>query len=317
MNLIDVRVHAIRMEAETIHSFELRSPTGSALPPFTAGAHIEVHMDGHLARSYSIANDPAQTDRYVIAVNKEAAGRGGSRFMHANIRVGQTLRVEAPRNNFELFEQAPHSVFIAGGIGVTPMLSMIARMQRLGKPWTLHYGGRERRLMAFLDELMGMKQLGADVRLHVDAEAGGRVLDMVSVVRDCPPGSHLYCCGPKPMLAAFEDATQALPQERVHVEYFSAKEEAAADGGFVVQLARSGRTLPVAAGKTILDTILDAGVQADFSCMEGVCGSCEVKVLDGVPDHRDSVLSNKERAANDRMMVCCSGSRSQRLVLDL
>lgn len=315
--MIDVRVHAIRLEAETIHSFELRSLASASLPPFTAGAHVEVHMDQNLARSYSLANDPAQNDRYVIAVNKESPGRGGSRFMHTNIHVGQVLRIAEPRNNFELFEDASHTVFIAGGIGVTPILSMMARLDRLGRPWTLHYCGRERRLMAYLDFLQEKKARGADVRIHIDAEAGGRVLDIPSVVSGAPVGAHLYCCGPKPMLAAFEEATKGVPAEHVHVEYFTAKDEAAADGGFVVELARSRRTLSIQAGKTILDTLLDAGVQIDFSCMEGVCGSCEVKVLEGVPDHRDSVLSNKERAANDRMLVCCSGSKSPRLVLDL
>ncbi len=317
MNTFEVRVHGIRLEADTIQSFELRSATGAALPGFTAGAHVEVHMAEHLARSYSIANDPQEGDRYVIAVNKDPAGRGGSSFMHSQIRVGQLLRIGAPRNNFALFEEAGHTVLVAGGIGITPRLSMIARLERLNRPWTLHYCGRSRASMAYLGALEKKKAAGADVRLHIDAETGGKFLDLSELVETAAQGTHFYCCGPKAMLSAFEAATQRLDEARVHVEYFAAKEEAALEGGFTVELARSNRTLTVAAGKTILDTLLEADVRVDFSCMEGICGSCEVKVLDGIPEHRDAILSSKERAANDRMLVCCSGSKSSKLRLDL
>jgi vanillate O-demethylase ferredoxin subunit len=316
-NTIEVQVQAITKEAETIHSFELRAAGPMPLPPFTAGAHVEVHMKEHLARSYSIANDPGETDRYVIAANREEAGRGGSSFMHSQVRVGQILRITAPRNNFELFENAGHTVFVAGGIGITPVLSMIARLDRIGKPWTLHYCGRDRKSMAYLDLLEAKKRLGADVRLHVDSETGGKFLDIARVVAEAPADSHFYCCGPKPMLQAFEAATSGLPEERVHLEYFTAKGEAALQGGFVIELARSRKTLDVPAGKSILDTLLDADVFVDYSCKEGICGSCRVTVLDGVPDHRDSVLSDKEHQANDLMLVCCSGARSPRLVLNL
>ncbi len=317
VDTIDVRVHSIAMEAENVHSFELRAAGPTPLPPFTAGAHVEVHMAEHLTRSYSLANDPGEAGRYVIAVNREDAGRGGSRFMHSAVRVGQVLRISPPRNNFELRENAAHTVFIAGGIGITPILSMMARLERIGKPWTLHYCGRNRQLMAYLDLLEAKKRRWADVHLHVDSESGGKFLDMARVVTQAPAESHFYCCGPKPMLQAFEAATSGLSEQRVHVEYFSAKEEAALQGGFVVELARSRKTLNVQPGKSILDTLLNADVFVDFSCKQGICGSCQVPVLEGVPDHRDSVLSAKEHERNDRMMVCCSGARSPRLVLDL
>ncbi len=317
MKTIEVKVHAIRLQASTIHSFELRSASETALPPFTAGAHVEVHMSEHLVRSYSLVNSPAETDRYVIAVNKDAGGRGGSIYMHDQVRVGQMLRISEPRNNFELAENAAHTVLIAGGIGITPLFSMISRMRQLDRPWTLHYCGRDRASMAYVREVQDLKRAGADVHLHVDAENNGLLLSFAKVLEAAPVGSHYYCCGPKPMLAAFEEATCRLPPDHVHVEYFVAKDVAAADGGYLVQLAKSGRTFPVLPGSTILNTLLDAGVDVGFSCMEGICGSCETKVVSGVPDHRDAVLSKSERDANDKMMICCSGSKTSTLVLDL
>ncbi len=317
MNTLEVKVHAIRLEAGSIHSFELRAIHGASLPAFTAGAHVEVHMSEHLQRSYSLANSPGESDRYEIAVNKEPSGRGGSRYMHEQVRVGQILRISEPRNNFELNESAQHTVLIAGGIGVTPLRSMIARLQTLGAGWTLYYCGRERGSMAYLPQLQQLADQGANIHFNVDSENGGRFLDMAQVIGSAPANSHFYCCGPKPMLSAFEAATSGMASERVHVEYFTAKEAAAADGGFVVQLVRSGRTIPIVVGKSILDTLLDAGVDVPFSCMDGICGSCEVRVLAGIPDHRDSILSQAERDANDKMLVCCSGSKSETLVLDL
>ena len=317
MTTLEVVVQAIRLEAERIHSFELRAGQDGTLPVFTAGAHIDVWMTETLVRSYSLTNAPSERDRYVIAVQSEVAGRGGSRHMHEKIRVGQRLKISAPRNNFELNEAAPHSVLIAGGIGITPLRSMAAHLQQLGKPWTLHYSGRDRRAMAYYDEFRALAAAGAGIHLHADAENGGRFIDLSGIIAEGPVGAHIYCCGPKPMLVAFEAATAKLPPEQVHLEYFEAKETAAATGGFVVELARSGRQFEMAPGKSILDTLLEAGVQVDFSCMDGICGSCETRVLAGIPDHRDSILSKSEREANDRMMICCSGSMTPRLVLDL
>lgn len=317
MEYFEVVVEAIRLESDGVRSFEFRAADKSALPAFTAGAHIEVQMGPQLARSYSLANDPIETHRYVVAVYRDPAGRGGSRFMHENVHVGQSLRISKPRNNFELTEDAQHSVLIAGGIGITPIRAMIARLRRLRQPWTLHYCGRERGAMAYLDEFNKMLSEGSDVRVHVDREQGGAVLDLAEVVRASPADAHIYCCGPKPMLAALESAASALPPGQVHVEYFSAKEAGTAEGGFRVELARSKRVLLVEPGKTILEAVLEAGVDVDFSCMEGVCGSCEVRLLAGVPDHRDSILSKSERDANDRLIICCSGAKSASLTLDL
>lgn len=274
-------------------------------------------MGTNLRRSYSLLNDPAETDRYVIAVQNDAAGRGGSQFMHANVRVGQVLPISAPSNNFELVENAPQFVLFAGGIGITPILSMVHRLERIGKRWSLYYCGRERRLMAYLGWLRQRKEAGADIRFHIDAESGGAHVDIRRIVADAPAGAHFYCCGPKSMLAAFEKATADCAPQCVHIEYFAPKEEAASAGGFLVELARTKRTLHVIAGKSILETLLEANVPVGYSCMEGICGACEVNVLAGIPDHRDSVLSTEERAANNRIMVCCSGAKSPSLVLDI
>lgn len=316
MNALEVIVQAVRLEADRIHSYELRASDGAPLPAFTAGAHVDVHLPNGLVRSYSLANPPGETQRYVIAVNKETAGRGGSAALHERVHVGERLRIGAPRNHFALDESAPHSVLVAGGIGVTPIRSMVARLRALVRPWTLLYAGRQRTAMAFAHEFAALREQGADVRLHVDAEAGGPP-DLGALIGAAPAGAHVYCCGPRAMLDAFAGATAGMAPERVHVEHFAAVDAPALDGGFTVELARSGRRLRVAQGATILDTLLDAGVQVPFSCMEGICASCETRVLAGIPDHRDAILSKAEREANDRMMVCCSGAQSASLVLDL
>ena len=269
-----------------------------------------------MIRSYSLVNDQSERHRYVIAVNKDVAGRGGSSFVHDGFKAGDIVTVSMPRNNFALREDAEWSLLIAGGIGITPLLSMIRRLQALRRPWKLSYAARTRRAAAFLDEL-GAIGPDAQLHLHFDDEHGGRPLDLAALVGSAPAGAHLYCCGPVPMLEAFEKATAGRPAEHVHVEYFQAKQAPAVDGGFEVRLARSNRTIAVEPGKTILNAVLDAGVMANYSCSEGVCGTCETRVIEGIPDHRDLFLSPEEQAANKTIMICCSGSKSGTLVLDL
>lgn len=318
-NLLPLRVRALTWEAENILGVELVPTTpDTLLPPFDAGAHVDLHLPGNVQRSYSLLNTPGERQRYCIAVNKDAASRGGSRWVHESLRPGAVLTVSAPRNNFALDERAAHSVFIAGGIGITPILSMIRRLDALGRPWQLHYAARTRAHAAFADTLRALAGRGAgQVEFRFDQEPGGRPLDLGAIVRALPDDAHVYCCGPLGLLDAFETASANLPRERVHVEYFAAKDAAATAGGFRVTLHRSGRTLDVQPGQTILDTLIAAGVEPPWSCREGVCGTCETRVLDGTPDHRDLVLSAADHAKNDRMMVCCSGSKSPTLVLDL
>jgi vanillate O-demethylase ferredoxin subunit len=308
---LQLRVRCATWEAQDILSYELRLPAGGELPAFAAGAHVDLTLPNGLIRSYSLVNDQAERHRYVIGVQKDRASRGGSSWVHANLRPGDLLTVNGPRNNFPLNEAAEKSVLISGGIGITPIVSMVRRLGALKKDWTLYYCARTRAVAAFTEVLQG------DVRFNFDGEPGGKVLDLAGVVALWPAGTHFYCCGPLPMLAAFEAATAALPREQVHVEYFTAKEAPAVTGGFTVMLARSGRQLVVPPGKTILETLLDAGMEVPYSCMEGVCGTCETRVIEGVPDHRDLVLSDAEHAEGKTMMICCSGCRGDRLVLDL
>lgn len=315
-NLQEVQVKRIGYEAESINSYELVLPAGGDLAPFTAGSHIDLHLKNGMIRSYSLVNDQSERHRYVIAVHKDAAGRGGSNFVHDSFKAGDIVSVSMPRNNFALREGAESSLLIAGGVGITPLVSMIRRLQALRRPWKLSYAARTRRAAAFLDEL---RAIGPDAQLHVhfDDEHGGRPLDLAAIVGNAPASAHLYCCGPVPMLEAFEKATAGCPAGHVHIEYFKAKQAPSVDGGFEVRLARSNRTIPVEPGKTILNAVLDAGVMANYSCSEGVCGTCETRVIEGIPDHRDLFLSPEEQAANKTIMICCSGSKSGTLVLDL
>jgi ferredoxin-NADP reductase len=310
---LELRVQTVNWEAPDILSFELRASGGGELPPFTAGAHIDLMLPAGLVRSYSLINPQSERHRYLIAVQKDRASRGGSKWVHENLQAGQLIMVNGPRNNFELDESAEKSIFIAGGIGITPILSMVARLSALGREWQLIYCTRTRGATAFLGRLEDHQR----VQLNFDEEPGGKMLDIAGVVQAAPGNAHLYCCGPRPMLAAFERAASELPRHRVHMEYFTAKGAPATEGGFTVVLAKSGREFDIPAGKTILATLLDNGLAVPFSCQEGVCGACETKVLEGTPDHRDLVLSEADHARNDRMMICCSGAKTDKLVLDL
>ncbi len=315
---MQVLVKSLTLEAEDIVSVELMAPDGAPLPAFTAGSHIDLHLSGGLVRSYSLAKAQDDSGRYVVAVNKDPASRGGSRYIHGKLRPGDLIEISAPRNNFVLCEDVRHVVLIAGGIGITPLWCMIQRLQALGRSWELFYGARSRAKCAYLRELQALERASPGrVHLHFDAECGGVPMDMRRIVAALAPDAHLYCCGPTPMLAAFEQATAARDPATVHVEYFAARNEAALDGGYTVVLARSGRSLDVAPGKTILDVLLENGIEVSYSCMQGVCGACETKVIEGEPDHRDSVLSAQEQATGETMMICCSGSKRKRLLLEL
>jgi tetrachlorobenzoquinone reductase len=311
---IEARVGEILRETSTIIRLELR-PCGGPFPAFTAGSHIDLRLPGGLCRSYSLLNSQGERDRYVIGVHLEPNSRGGSRYIHDAVAQGDLLSISHPRNSFALCEDAPQSILIAGGIGITPLLSMARRLHELQKPWKLFYCSRTRGALAFLEDL---RPYGGHVELRLDDETQG-LLDIASLMRGVPEG-HFYCCGPKPMLAAFATAAEAekIPTGRAHVEHFQpATPLPPPGGGFVVELARSRRSIVIPAGKTILQTLQEAGIATTSACEAGICGACEVEVLEGVPDHKDYVLTDSERASNKKMMICCSGSRSDRLVLDL
>jgi vanillate O-demethylase ferredoxin subunit len=309
---MNLRLAAVRHEAAGIHSFEFRAPDGAALPAFTAGAHVDVHLPGGTIRQYSLCNAPHERDRYVVAVKRDAGSRGGSVWLHDHARVGAIFQLGAPRNHFALHEEAPHTVLIAGGIGITPIACMVQRLRALGRSWELHYSVRRRDEAAFLSSI-GTQH----VHVHVDAEHGGVPLPLACIVDAAPAEAHLYCCGPGPMLDAFESAAAVRPSSHVHVERFAPAQAAATEGGFTVKLARSGGAVRVAPGCTILDALREHGIHVPASCEQGICGTCETRVLAGRPDHRDSLLSGDEKAANNVMMICCSGSRDDVLVLDL
>lgn len=316
---IDMMVTQIKREAKDIHSYELRAEPGVTLPAFTAGAHIGVMLPNGMLRNYSLINPQGETDRYVITVNLDRNSRGGSRYMHEQLRVGQRLSIVPPTNDFALVETAPHSVFFAGGIGVTPIWSMIQRLRELGGSWELHYACRGKEFVAFRQELeQAAAEAGAKFHLHLDDEANGSFLDLAGPVSQASQDSVFYCCGPEAMLQAYKTATTGLPSERVRFEHFGAAAPSApADDEFTVVLARSGQEYVVEPGMTILETLLQNGISQNYSCTQGVCGTCETPVLEGVPDHRDWVLSDEKKASNSTMLICCSLSKTPRLVLDI
>ena len=313
-SLLTVRVQAMRFEAQSIVSVELVSPQAAELPAFTAGAHIDPHLGNGVVRSYSLLNAVAERHRYVVGVLNDRNSRGGSRYVHEQLRVGSTLSISLPRNNFALDESAAHSVLIAGGIGITPISCMLQALRGQGKSAELLYCARSRTEAAFTDTLLALPQ----VHSHFDAEQGTPP-DLRAFLAAKSKDAHFYCCGPTPMLQAFETICEELGLAHVHIERFSAGASAAAVQGdaYVAELARSKKSITVPAGKSLLDALLDAGLDVEHSCREGVCGACETKVLEGEPEHRDGVLSKSEKASNKTMMVCVSGCKGRRLVLDL
>jgi len=310
------RLHAITYGCEDVLLFDLRSADSRPLPPFDPGSHVDLRLPNGLVRSYSLMNDCAERHRYVLGIKREPASRGGSNWLHDQARVGMSFEVTGPCNHFALQETAAHSVLIAGGIGITPIWSMVQRMQALGRPWQLHYRARRRACAPLLEELSA-PSLRPHVSMSFSDEDGVPRLEMERIVRGAPEGSHYYCCGPLGMIEAFQAASADIDAGRVHFEYFAPKETAATDGGFTLKLARSGREIAVRPGQTILATLQGCGVSVPASCEQGVCGTCEVGVISGTPDHRDIVLSDVEKQSGKTMMICCSGSLGPTLVLDL
>jgi ferredoxin-NADP reductase len=255
-DLLTLRLDAIRYGAADTNLYEFAATDGEPLPPYEPGAHIDVHMPGGLLRQYSLARPYRPGEPYLVGIKLDAATRGGSRFMHEQAHVGSSFQVSPPRNHFPLAVDAPHTVLIAGGIGVTPIWCMAQTLADRGAAFELHYAVRSRADAAFLLEL---ERMSPAARLHVDAEAGA-VLDVGAIIKAAPKEAHLYCCGPGPMLAAFEAAAAGWPAEQVHAEYFSGPAPAPIEGGFVVALAKSARELVVEPGSTILETLRKAGL---------------------------------------------------------
>jgi ferredoxin-NADP reductase len=310
---LEVRLTSVCYAARDTHLFEFAPLAGGGMPPSEPGAHVDLYLPNGMMRQYSLTTPDHAPKSYILGIKRDAKSRGGSKYIFDTLKVGQTVRISSPRNNFALVDNADYVVLIAGGIGITPIWAMAQRLTELGRPFELHYASRSRVYMAFFDKLEHM----ASARTYFDDESAGKFIDLEALVAGAPEGAHFYCCGPIPMLNAFEEVTANLPAEQVHVEYFTPQEEKSITGGFIVQLARSNKEFVIPPGKGVLEVLRDAGLNVPYSCEEGICGACETGVISGIPDHRDSVLTDKERAANKTMMICCGGSKSAKLVLDV
>ena len=307
-----VRVHRTTWLATGVIQIELRDPSGAELPAWEPGAHLSLHLPNGLVRQYSLCGDPADRHCWTVAVLREEASRGGSTWVHDRLTAGSLVDVDGPWNNFPL-EAADRHLLIAGGIGVTPVLPMVRSLARRESDWQMLYCGRSRAGMAFLEELESTGR----VRVHADDERGGPP-DLAAELGGLDPGTLVYCCGPEPLIQAVE---AALPdRSALRVERFRAPEQPARsteDSGFDVVCAGSGARVRVGPAVSILDALGEAGFDVPSSCHEGVCGTCETKVLAGEPEHRDFVLSEAEKECADTMFLCVSRCRSAELVLDL
>ncbi|KWX69077.1 PDR/VanB family oxidoreductase [Mycobacterium sp. NAZ190054] len=307
-----LEVVAIEDAAEEVRVFTLSRPDGAELPHWEPGTHLEVLIPGEMRRHYSLCGPRASAGRWTIGVLRDRHSRGGSAYLHDEVAVGQQLTVTGVRNRFP-FVTAPEYVFVAGGIGITPILPMIDAAEAAGAGWRLYYGGRRRASMAFLDRLA---PYGGQVTVTPEDECG--LIDVAAALASARAGAHVYGCGPEPLLAALEQAAKSIGMP-LHVERFAAS----ADGtdspaeSFEVELARSGSIVEIPADRSIVTVLEEIGVMVPTSCLEGICGTCETKVLSGTPEHRDSILSEDERRTGDTMMPCVSRSCSPRLVLDL
>ncbi|HWU23031.1 MAG TPA: cytochrome P450/oxidoreductase [Nocardioides sp.] len=310
---LDLQVAARREAADGIVELTLADPSGAPLPSWTAGAHIDLVLSPTLTRQYSLCGSAADESSWKVGVLRDPHSRGGSAYVHEKLTEGATVRVRGPRNHFPLVA-SPRYQFIAGGIGITPILAMIEAAVARGAEWSLLYGGRSRASMAFLDLLEG------DDRVTVWPQDDKGLLDLESVLGTPQPDTLVYCCGPGPLLDAVEEGCAAWPDGSLHLERFAAKAVVAPEDAldsFEVECSRSGVTVTVPEGTSIFDAVEGAGVDVLGSCMEGICGTCEVDVVEGTPDHRDSILSKTERERGDTIMLCVSRSLSKKLVLDV
>ena len=301
--------------AEGIMAFELR-PIRGLLPTFQPGAHIDVHLpNGHL-RQYSIINGPGETDSYVIGVKREVASRGGSHWMHETLREGDVLAISEPRNNFPLRRDAIRTLFIAGGIGITPLLAMAQTLHHSGLPYELHYFAQSAAQMAFAERLAA---LGDSVQPHLGLAPPETAATISELLAGYRPGFQVYLCGPGPMLEVARNmaAAQGWPDVAVHFEYFKNTNPLDDSSSFEIALARSCLTLQVPSGRTILDVLRENGVDMPSSCEQGACGTCLATVIEGAPDHQDVYLNDTEKRSGTKILTCVSRSKSPRLVLDI
>jgi vanillate O-demethylase ferredoxin subunit len=316
---LSVRVARKTQEALDISSFELVTADGSALPVFTAGAHLDVHLSSGLTRQYSLCNTPGDNHRYQIAVLRDAASRGGSREMHDDVHEGQLLQISAPKNHFPLAANARRSLLLAGGIGVTPILTMAEQLTASAAPFEMHYCTRSTERTAFAQRI-AQAPFSANVQHHFDDGATAQKLDLRVLLSAPHDGVHLYVCGPRGFMDAVlaTARAQGWPESQLHYEFFGAEVlHSDSDASFEVKIASSGKMVVVPKDQSVTQALAAAGVEILTSCEQGVCGTCLTRVLEGTPDHKDSYLTPEEQAANDQFLPCCSRAKSALLVLDL
>ena len=316
--MIDVVVVSRNNEAQGICTYELASADGSALPAFSAGSHIDVHLPGGLIRQYSLCNHPDEQHRYLIGVLRDPASRGGSQSLHEQIKSGDSLRISEPRNLFPLIHEARHSLLFAGGIGITPILCMAERLAHSGADFELHYCARSSERAAFVERLRN-SPFADRVFMHFD-EQPETALNAAQVLASPQPGTHLYVCGPGGFMQHVLDSARAQgwQEHALHREYFAAAPvDSSNDGSFSVKVGSTGQVFDIPADKTVVQVLESHGIDIPMSCEQGVCGTCLTRVLEGVPEHRDMFLTEEEQACNDQFTPCCSRSKSPMLVLDI
>lgn len=318
-DLLEVTVRSKTLEAEGILSFELARPDMGELPAFEAGAHIDVHLPGDIVRQYSLCNPPGPARGYEIGVLKDHASRGGSVALHERVQVGDRLRISAPRNLFPLADSATRSLLFAGGIGITPMLSMAQSLHAAKADFELHYVAHSPGRMAFQKRIQDAP-FARSAHFYFGSTQLRETLEAGPLLTNPAPGTHLYVCGPVRFMEYVLETAKAngWPSQQLHREYFAPPEtNHAEDGGFEVEIKSSGKIIPIPADKSVLEALEEAGIYVPVACEEGVCGTCLTRVLAGEPEHRDLFMSDDEHALNDQFTPCCSRARSARLVLDL
>lgn len=321
---LQLLVRQIRFEGKGIQSYEFVDPSGADLPAFDAGAHIDVHLGDGMIRQYSLCNPPDERKRYVIAVLRDEAGRGGSKAVHERLHVQDIVRVSHPRNHFSLVTDAEKVILLAGGIGVTPLKAMAHALDARGVDYELHYCARDATCAAFSDELAALHARGR-LHYHFDGGTPGAGLDIGRLLTKASHGTHVYYCGPGGFMKACEQATGHWPKDSVHFEHFKAPERPPASssesgvpdasGAFDVRIASSGQVIPVRPEQSIVDALSEAGVSIETSCCSGLCATCKVRYLEGEVDHRDYILGEDERV--EYLTACVSRATSKLLVLDL
>lgn len=317
--MLTLQVRSVTYEAEGICSYELVDPKGADLPAFEAGAHIDVHVPGGYIRQYSLCDPSWEVGHYRIAVLNDVQGRGGSSAVHEHIRPGMLVQVSEPRNLFPLQPKAKHNLLLAGGIGITPILAMASALESQGASFALHYCTRNEERTAFKTRIKQWQDKGL-AQLHMDNGNPQNGLNLLELLSEVQPDTHIYFCGPSGFMAAVKTAAAHWPAEQVHFEYFGAdpnvaEKMAASTGEGEIELVISGKKVAAVPGQSILATVRDAGVECVSSCEAGLCGACKVRYLSGKPQHNDYILSDEER--DEYVLICCAAVGDEPLQLEL